>query len=242
MILIGLTGGIATGKSTCSEFLAKTSGVTVVDCDKIVHDLQRPGSEANRAIKKAFPTCVSDDGTYTLDRKALGDIIFADPSRRRALGAIMNKRIFFAVMARLAQCWASLPSRHVVVLDAPTLFESGSFVRLVSAVVVVAAPEDAQLARLMARNGFTRTEALARMGSQMPLAEKRRRADFVIENDEEGVDGLEAKVAAAVEWARRTQGPGHASRIAAGVIAVAATAGAVAVAVPLLAVRALVAY
>lgn len=192
MILIGLTGGIAAGKSTVSVILQRSFGVHVIDCDAIVRDLQTPNSTAVKQIRALWPACVSSDGV--LLREVLGAVVFSDPDARRKLAGIMNPKIFVAVMRRIASEWlrcavasfsstSGLVSSSVVVLDAPTLFESKTFLSFVSSVVVVSCADTQQKERLLRRNPqLSPEDADKRIAAQLPLAEKRRRAGYVINN------------------------------------------------------------
>jgi dephospho-CoA kinase len=207
MILIGLTGGIAVGKSTVSSVLQNDFGLHVIDCDAIVHALQQPKSGAVRQIAKLWPQCVTSDGVLLRDR--LGEIVFRDPSARRKLASIMNWRIFMSVMCCIFQeWWRTVQDRGcgVVVLDAPILFESKTFLSYVSNVLVVSCDEGQQRERLIKRNGLNEEAASQRIAAQMPLAEKRQRAGYVLHNnvdissDELPNVALRERVADAVAW------------------------------------------
>jgi dephospho-CoA kinase len=175
--LVGLTGGIATGKSTFAAAL-RALGLPVVDADELARQVVAPGSPALRAIAAAFgPSVIGPDGA--LDRKALGALVFADPVARRRLEAITHPAIRLAMQAETARLAAA--GQDLVVYDSPLLFEAG-LDSAVSLVVVVHAPREVQLARLQARDGLTRPEAEARVGAQLPIDEKAARADVVIEN------------------------------------------------------------
>lgn len=177
MILVGLTGGIATGKSTVARMFAER-GAAVLDADDMVRELQKQGTSVHTAIVEAFgPLILQDDGA--IDRKALGEIVFRDEKARRRLETIVHPALVAALQERLAQLRTQGVS--ICVVEAPLLIEAESE-RRYDWVLVVTAPEEVQVARLMADRGLTREEALARVRSQMPLAEKVRRAHFVIEN------------------------------------------------------------
>lgn len=177
-LLVGLTGGIATGKSTVSEMLRRL-GAEVIDADRLAREVVEPGRPAHAAIVREFGAEVLQaDGT--LDRKRLGSIVFADADRRRRLEAITHP----AIRARFAERVGELEARGfdgVVVFDAAVLVESGGY-KTMDRLVVVVTDEATELARLMARDGIGRDEALGRIRSQMPLAEKARLADYVIDN------------------------------------------------------------
>ncbi len=177
MMLVGLTGGIATGKSTVARMFAER-GAAVLDADEMVRELQKPGTSVYEAIVEAFGTLIlRDDGT--IDRKSLGEIVFRDEKGRRQLETIVHPALVAAVQQRVAQLRTQGVS--ICVVELPLLIEAESERRFDS-VVVVTAPQEVQVGRLMADRGLTREEALARIRSQMPLSEKVTRAHFVIEN------------------------------------------------------------
>ncbi len=177
MMLVGLTGGIATGKSTVARMFAER-GAAVLDADEMVRELQNPGTSVYEAIVEAFGTLIlKDDGT--IDRKFLGEIVFRDEKGRRQLETIVHPALVAAVQQRVAQLRTQGVS--ICVVELPLLIEAESERRFDS-VVVVTAPQEVQVGRLMADRGLTREEALARIRSQMPLSEKVTRAHFVIEN------------------------------------------------------------
>jgi dephospho-CoA kinase len=184
-ILVGLTGGIGTGKSRVAELL-HTLGAAVECSDAIVRELQAPGGAALAAITEAFgERILLPDGT--LDRAALGRLVFADPQARERLNRIVHPLVYREYERRVeAHRRAGVP---VIVLDIPLLLEgkrsgtgSGAKIPFDVIVLVYASPET-QLARVMARDGLPREEALARIRAQMPIDDKRRMSDVVIEND-----------------------------------------------------------
>jgi dephospho-CoA kinase len=177
-LLVGLTGGIATGKSTVSALL-RALGAEIIDADVLAREVVEPGEPALAEIAAAFGPGVLDAGGR-LDRKALGAIVFADPERRRTLEAITHPRIRDRFLERL-EGLAARGFRGVVVFDAPVMIESGNY-RNMDRLVVVVTDEPTQIARLMARDGAGRDEALRKIRSQMPLAEKAKLADYVIDN------------------------------------------------------------
>lgn len=169
MIVIGLTGGIGMGKSTA----AKMFGLPVFDADAVVHRLQAPGGRAIPALAAAFPGTVTGG---VLDRAKLRAWVFSDPPSRRRLERIMHfmvraEETAFRARARRAQ-------RRAVVLDIPLLFETGAE-RRVDLTATVSCPRAVQLLRVR-RRGLPEREILAIIARQMPDAQKRRRADFVI--------------------------------------------------------------
>jgi len=183
---IGLTGGIASGKSEVSRLLA-AKGVPVVDADALAREAVEPGSSALARIAERWPETVRDG---VLDRKALGRIVFASDSERKALEAILHPWIRREAWRRMDEWLAG--GAPCVIYEAPLLFETGSDEYL-DAVILVAAPESLQRERLMRRDGLDAAEADARIAAQWPLEEKRKRATFVIENDAD-LDALARKV------------------------------------------------
>lgn len=176
MYIIGLTGGIATGKSTVSSILREL-GAVVIDSDEIAHEIMEPGQPAYKDIVDTFgPAILAPDGR--IDRTALGKLVFEDPTARFTLNNITHPR----VAARFKEKLKELPpDTRVVVWDVPLLLEAG-LDRGVNEVWVVWVDEETQIKRLMERNHFTREEALARIRAQMPLEEKMKRADRLIDN------------------------------------------------------------
>jgi dephospho-CoA kinase len=176
--LIGLTGGIATGKSTVATFL-RDLGAIVIDADEIAREIVKPEQEAWRAIVDAFGSeiLLSD---RTLDRDKLRKIVFADANARKQLESITHPRIRARVQERIAELAAQ--GSEVVIYEAPLLFENGVHHWLRPVILVACAPET-QRARLAHRDRLNPTEVEWHLAAQMPLAEKRKLADYVIEND-----------------------------------------------------------
>ena len=178
MRVIGLTGGIACGKTTVLDHLRRL-GAPAVDADSISRALTAPGGEALPAIREAFGEGVFlPDGT--LDRRALGELVFSDEGKREKLNALLHPMILTQMERELDAI--RLQGAPAAMLDVPLLYEAG-MEPLADEVWVVSAPKNVQVGRLMRRDGFTKEEALRRIASQMPLEEKRRRADRVIETD-----------------------------------------------------------
>jgi dephospho-CoA kinase len=174
---VGLTGGIASGKSTVARAFAAL-GVPVIDADQLAREVVERGSEGLAEIVRSFGTGVLQaDGS--LDRKALARIVFADAARRNELNAITHPRI-----ARLAQERSQAieaTGAPYVLYEAALIVENGMY-RGMQALVVVATDPPTQLARLRQRDGMSDEEAQARIAAQAPLEQKLRVADFVIEN------------------------------------------------------------
>jgi len=173
MVILGLTGSIGMGKSTAAAML-RDMGVPVYDSDAAVHALLGPGGTAVPDIETAFPGVVRDGA---VDRQALGRQVFDDPAALRRLEAIVHplvRRMEGRFLRRAAAARQSL-----VVLDIPLLFETGGDVRC-DATAVVSAPAFLQRQRVLARPGMTEEKLAGVLARQMPDAEKRRRADFVV--------------------------------------------------------------
>ncbi|MBR4082015.1 MAG: dephospho-CoA kinase [Clostridia bacterium] len=176
MRVIGLTGGIACGKSNVSDTL-RDLGAAIIAGDVLSRELTAPGGEALPDIRAHFGDSVfRPDGT--LDRRRLGAVIFADDHARAALDDLMQPRIRALILRRMEEARAA--GSLVCVLDMPLLYEAG-LDALCDTVWCVYVPEETQLARLMARDGFTREEALRRVRSQMSAKEKADRAQVVID-------------------------------------------------------------
>jgi len=174
--IVGLTGGIATGKSTVSEML-RQMGVEVIDADVIAREVVEPGTPGLAAVARRFPGVVGEDGR--LDRARLGARVFFDPKERAALNAILHPLIQEEFRRRTEALERA--GKSLVVYDAALLIENGLH-RGMDAVLVVSAPEEVQRRRLMERDGLTREEAEARISSQMPVREKVRYATWVVDN------------------------------------------------------------
>jgi len=176
-LLVGLTGGLATGKSTVSDIL-RGLGCVVLDADLLAREVVEPGQPALAEIAREFgPEVLQPDGT--LDRKRLGAIVFADPERRRRVEAITHPAIRDRLLARLAELEAR-GFEGIVVWDAPVMIESGGHKHM-DRLVVVVADAVTQRARALARDGDP-ADVERKIASQMPLADKARRADYVIDN------------------------------------------------------------
>ncbi|KAI9188962.1 Dephospho-CoA kinase cab5 [Blastocladiella emersonii ATCC 22665] len=178
MKIIGLTGGIATGKSSVSRHL-RSLGLPVIDCDALAREVVEPGTPALRSIAATFGPDVINPSSGCLDRAKLGAIIFADAAKRRQLNAITHPAIRRAILARVIECW--LRGEHIVIIDAPLLIESGLH-KFMSEVVVVYCPDDIQLKRLMLRDGLDEAAARARMAAQAPMSAKLSLATRVLDN------------------------------------------------------------
>jgi dephospho-CoA kinase len=185
MRLLGITGGIATGKSTVTRMFADR-GAPTLSADDIAHELLAAGTETTRAVLHAFPTCADSRNLQepTVDRRALGRLIFADPAARLGLERLTHPAIIARLTAQAA-LWNTEPGACAA-LEIPLLFEAG-LGSLVDLVVVVACRPDIQIARLSLRLGIDESEANRRIASQWPLEEKKARAHAIITTD----DGFE---------------------------------------------------
>ena len=196
MRIIGLTGGIASGKSTVSAIL-RNEGAYIIDTDQIAHDITLPQEPAWRGIVEKFgKEILSSDGT--IDRRKLGQIVFNDKKKRIILEQITHPRIRSKVIQEIEE--ANLKAYSVVVLDVPLLFEVG-WNEMADEIWVVYVDEQTQLSRLIARNNLSRQEAMDRIAAQKSLADKVRLADVVIDNNC-SVESTQAQVIAALYQAK----------------------------------------
>lgn len=178
MIVAGLTGGIASGKSTVAEILRK-AGAVIIDADRIARQVVAPGLPAWREIRDLFGDGIlQSDGA--IDRAALGAIVFNDAPLRRRLEAIVHPRVGAEIAAQMQRAAQEQPDA-VVIMDIPLLFETDRTQGLAE-IIVVFTPESIQRRRLMARDHLSPEAAEARIRSQMPMAEKVRRATLTIDN------------------------------------------------------------
>ncbi len=192
MILVGLTGGIGSGKSTVSAMFAER-GAVVIDADAIVHELQAPGQPVLAAMVERFGAGIlGADGT--LNRQAVADLVFPDSEALAALSAIVHPAVA-AEIARRMDVEAS--TDHVVVLDVPLLVESGR--DDMAGLIVVDVDPDIAVHRLMADRGMTEADARARMARQASREERRARADQVIDNSGT-LDDLRRRVEEVWAW------------------------------------------
>ena len=180
MIIAGLTGGIATGKSLVASCLAG-HGAIIIDADKIAHEVVAKGKPAWEEIVEEFgEEYLLPDGE--IDRKALGRTVFGDSARRNVLNHIVHPRVFEEISRAIAVAVENHETADpVIILDVPLLFETKMDVDLPE-VIVVFAPVETQLARLRARDDLSEEDALARINAQLPITEKKGKADYVIDN------------------------------------------------------------
>ncbi|ANU12741.1 Dephospho-CoA kinase [Planococcus halocryophilus Or1] len=177
-MIIGLTGSIASGKSTVSEML-KNEGYPIIDADLVARLVVEPGSETLEQIRQAFGSeVISSDGT--MNRAKVGEIIFNDPVSRKTLNDIIHPAIR---QEMLKQRYELLEQGFkIIIMDIPLLFES-RLQYLVDKIMVVSVTEENQFKRLVERNGFTEKEARVRINSQLPMSVKEDGADAVIYNN-----------------------------------------------------------
>lgn len=174
--IIGLTGGIATGKTTVADYLATQYALPILDADDYAREAVQPGRPILRQIcDRIGPDILKADGT--LDRQRLGDLIFSDPEERRWL----EGKIHPFVCDRIHHNLQLYPQEPIIVLVIPLLFEA-QMTHLVSEIWVVYCPLEQQKQRLMARNQITLKQAEARINSQMPLTDKMSQATTVLDN------------------------------------------------------------
>jgi dephospho-CoA kinase len=179
MLRVGLTGGLASGKSTVAA-LFRDLGAIVIDADRIAHELLVPGGGAEREVVARFGAgIVGADGA--IDRKALAAIVFADPGALADLNALVHPKVRAEIARRIADA-SSQPGTSVALVDAALLVESG-IQKDLDALVVVACTPETQIARAVARGGLTEADARARLAAQTPLQAKLAVANFVIDNE-----------------------------------------------------------
>lgn len=178
MVIAGLTGGIATGKSTVASILRK-AGAVVIDADEIARNMVRKGLPAWKEIVEHFGKQVlSSEGE--IDRKALGDIIFNNAAEKEVLNNIVHPKVFEELDRRMSTIKKHTPDATVI-LDIPLLIEAGLH-KILPDVIVVYTPQDIQLERLTKRDHLSREDAMARINSQMSIEKKREIANIIIDN------------------------------------------------------------
>jgi dephospho-CoA kinase len=179
MLNVGLTGGIATGKSVVARMLVE-KGALLIDLDELAHKAQEPEGDVWREIVRHFGKDVLC-ADKTIDRPRLGSIVFADPSRLQLLNRLVHPAVFEAWQGRLREIRQINPA--AIVLSAVPLLIEDNLMEMVDLVLLVYAPREKQLLRLIARNGYSRHEAEIRIASQMPIEEKLSYADIIINNE-----------------------------------------------------------
>ena len=178
MFKIGLTGGIASGKSTVLTYF-KDKGIPYIDADVVAREVVEPGTEGLKAIVDTFGSHVlQDDGT--LNREALGAIVFHNEEKRQLLNSCLKTHIRNRIMELTSQYEQG--NTPILIYDIPLLIE-GEWYTMMDEVWLVYVNEMTQIERLMSRNGYTREDALARINSQMRLDDKRAYADIIVDNN-----------------------------------------------------------
>ena len=197
MILVGLTGGIGSGKSTVSAALAER-GAVIVDADAIVRDVQQPGSPVLQQLAERFGAqVIAADGS--LDRAAVAAVAFSDPEALKDLNKIVHPAVGAEMTARVM---AQRDTEHIVVMDIPLLTENPR--DGLQGVIVVDVPTDLQVERLVRYRGFDEADAMARIGKQATRQQRLATARFVVDNSGE-LDALPAQIDAL--WAYLTSLP-----------------------------------
>jgi dephospho-CoA kinase len=188
LVIVGLTGGIASGKSAVSEILSGL-GATVIDADKVGHEAFHPGSDIWRGVVAVFGEAILGENGE-IDRGKLADIVFRDPEALERLNGIMHPKMYEIVKEKIEAMRAE--GNEVVVLEAALLIEAG-WTDLVDQVWVVVAPESVVIDRLRQQKGFTREQAEARIKAQTTASQKVTSADVVITNDSD-LESLRGKI------------------------------------------------
>lgn len=179
MIVAGLTGGIATGKSTVSKMF-RDEGAVIIDADKIAHNVVKKGEPAWQQIRDYFGNEILLPNEE-INRAYLGDIVFNDVAKKKVLNEIVHPFVLEKMAEELKQAEETRRG-STVILDVPLLIESGMHKGIMSDVILVYIPERLQLERLIARDNISVADATARIKSQMPIDEKKNYADIVIDN------------------------------------------------------------
>ncbi len=179
MIVAGLTGGIATGKSTVSKMF-RDEGAVIIDADKIAHNVVKKGEPAWQQIRDYFGNEILLPNEE-INRAYLGDIVFNDVAKKKVLNEIVHPFVLEKMAEELKQAEETRRG-STVILDVPLLIESGMHKGIMSDVILVYIPERLQLERLIARDNISVADATARIKSQMPIDEKKNYAGIVIDN------------------------------------------------------------
>ncbi|GAA5954074.1 hypothetical protein JCM8115_003303 [Rhodotorula mucilaginosa] len=201
MLVVGLTGGIASGKSTVSKQL-QAHGVPVIDLDVLARVAVEPDSYALSALVAHFGPQILQPDTKSLDREKLGRIVFGNEKERKVLNSIVHPAVRRLLAWELVKAW--MRGERVCVVDAPLLIEAGLW-KMCGAIIVVYCSEILQLQRLRSRNDLSLSDAQARLSSQLPLHTKLKYADYVIDNSGPVAD-LSAQVDRVVDRLHRRAG------------------------------------
>ena len=176
--ILGLTGGIASGKSTADIFF-REKHIPVIDCDQIAHDILNVGNKGYELVKKQFGAQIINED-QSINRAVLGQIVFSDEKQLDILNKITHPLIFQEIQAKIAL--NKVAEKSLIIVDAPVLFEANGQ-KYCDCTLLIAIPESLQLKRLLLRDHLSKDAALKRIRSQMPLSQKEKLADFVINND-----------------------------------------------------------
>ena len=177
MKIVGLTGGISSGKSTVSSYL-KQLKIPVIDADEVARKVVEPNSQGAIEIRKTFGSDVfEEDGS--LNRQRLGALIFSNAENRQKLDDLLQPLIKITILNEIEEYRQK--GENMIVLDLPLLFEK-QYEELCEEIIVVYIPKELQLERLMRRNQYTKQEALSRINSQLSIEEKRKRATVLLDN------------------------------------------------------------
>ena len=182
MLIVGLTGGYASGKSTVAKMFVEL-GATLIDADKLAREVVKPDKQAWFEIVAHFGKGILLKNRE-IDRKALGEIVFGSDAERERLNAIVHPRVLDEELKAIEEI-KGRGLDAILILSVPLLIESGHY-RQCDKIVVVTVDRDTQIKRLMERDGFSREESVRRISAQMPLSEKVTYADFVIDNSGSG--------------------------------------------------------
>ena len=177
MLHVGLTGNIASGKSTAAAIFAEL-GAHVIDADRVVHGLLKAGTPTHHRIVDAFgKQILGEDGE--INRKRLGQIVFSDADRRAQLNKLTHPAVEAEIVGRISDLEQS-NSRGIIIVDAALMIETGGY-RIFHCLIVVACSPALQISRIMSRDGLAEADARARMESQMPMEEKVKLANYVVD-------------------------------------------------------------
>uniref|UniRef100_A0AAF5D6Y4 Dephospho-CoA kinase domain-containing protein n=1 Tax=Strongyloides stercoralis TaxID=6248 RepID=A0AAF5D6Y4_STRER len=179
MFLVGLTGGIATGKSTVSKYI-KRFNIPVIDADVIAREIVKNGTPVYKKLRESFDGSFFDSETGELNREKMAEYIFRDAKKRKLLNSITHSAIRKRIIWEIIKTF--FKGHQFIILDIPLLFESGMSM-FVQKIVVVSCNNEIQANRLMKRDNITRIEATNKINAQMPLELKKERANFIIDNN-----------------------------------------------------------
>lgn len=195
MVILGITGGIATGKSTVTRMLADL-GAPTISADALAHDLLAPGTATTQSVLAAFPTCVdpADAARQTIDRRALGRLVFAEPSARARLEALTHPAIIAALQEQIA-LWRAFNEAPAAAAEIPLLFEA-KLEWLVDRIVVVTCLPSDQVSRMLVRGDVSEAEVHRQLAAQWPLSQKETRADYLITANDWGLEDTRRQVEA----------------------------------------------